>query len=54
MRCAHKERLKASNADEDVSEEVVQMQNIVKCFRRPEDDGKRVSMLESMKPHCIS
>ena len=54
MRCAHKERLKASNVDEDVLEEVVQMQNIVKCFRRSEDDGMRVSMLEPVKAQCVS
>ncbi|KAF6230371.1 hypothetical protein HO133_004713 [Letharia lupina] len=36
-----RKRLKASKADEDIHEEVVQMQNIVKCFRRREDDEQR-------------
>lgn len=32
-----REKPKASEAGGGVYEEVVQMQNIVKCFRRPED-----------------
>lgn len=36
-----RKRLKASEADEDVHEEVVQMQNIVKCFRRLGNAEKR-------------
>ncbi len=53
MRYKHK-RLKASQAEEDGHEEVVQMQNIVKCFRRPGVDGQRATYTCAIEgPLCL-
>lgn len=49
MRCAHKAEADASKAGKDVDEEVVQMQNIVKCFSRQRMMDRELAI----QYHCV-
>ena len=48
-----RKRLKASKVDEDVQGKVAQMQNIVKCFCRPEVKDRELAIIAPMKQPCV-